>query len=97
MRRNFSKPDQFVKACHERIDGLRTLQYLRFSEDNLKSSLNPQTSVNQLLALLGKPSLALEFSKEKIPELDQARNLLVQYEAEFQQNFMEHWSPKAKW
>lgn len=97
MRRNYARPCQFIKACHERIDGLRTLQYLRFSEENEGPSPDPQTSVNQLLALMGKPPIKMVLSPEHIAELDHVRNLLVGYEAECQKAFMDVWDFKARW
>jgi hypothetical protein len=33
LRRNFKTPEQFIKACHHKIDGLRILQFLKSSQE----------------------------------------------------------------
>jgi hypothetical protein len=38
MRDNYQKRDQFVRACHDRVDGLRILQYVKASFDPSSAS-----------------------------------------------------------
>ncbi len=38
MRDNYQKRDQFVRACHDRVDGLRILQYVKSSFDPSSAS-----------------------------------------------------------
>lgn len=43
LRKNFKSQDLFVRACHERIDGLRILQYLKSYHYVEESSLDFET------------------------------------------------------
>ncbi len=98
MRRTFPDEARFVRACHDRLDGLRTLQCLRFYADREPAS-DPQTCVNDLLARLGRPPLSLSFALATAApaELDRARDALAAIEAECQRAFMTAWDPRAAW
>lgn len=41
LRRNHKRVDQFVRACHERVDGLRLLQYLRSNTTFIDTNTQP--------------------------------------------------------
>ncbi len=97
MRRNFSQTHRFVKACHEKLDGLRTLQFLRFYHEHHPGTSHGQDNLDNLLDKLGKPRLGLRFTEENIEVLEEVRNLLAGYEAENQQRFMAGWDHKARW
>lgn len=97
MRRNFGRPDLFVKACHERLDGLRTLQCLRFYHQHRGSPTRAEESIQDLLERLGKPSFPVTFDLEQLKTLASLRDRLYEYEAEFQRNFMRAWDPRARW
>lgn len=70
LRRNFRSLEAFVHACHERVDGLRILQYLRtFPPD--------ANAFPDLFPLLGLPRpAAVDFAAAPIALLDELRNQL---------------------
>ncbi|MDY5969610.1 MAG: glycosyltransferase family A protein [Bacteroidales bacterium] len=74
LRRNFRSQEAFVRACHERVDGLRILQYLRtFPYD--------ADAFGALFPLLGLPKPeTLDFATAPIGRLDELRNQLFRCE-----------------
>lgn len=92
LRENHKTLDRFVRACHERLDGLRILQYLKAeyrqaaSDDRATlidwldrhGSVLPgtETEASHSLSLLRERTLA-ELS---IPELDEIRRMLFHME-----------------
>jgi len=56
LRKNSATPEQFVRACHQKIDGLRVLQFLK--------SETMKTKQNDVLKLIE----FLEYHNEIIPE-----------------------------
>ena len=90
LRENNSEVDGFVKACHQKIDGLRLLQFLKTMQE-----ARPGTNPRRLKACIekyhGTFTLGfseedhkaweeLDFSQSSIPFLDKIRNLLVETE-----------------
>jgi hypothetical protein len=79
LRNNFKTEQQFVKACHQKIDGLRTLQFVR--------SLNIKGNDNENLAKNLRHHCAIEvadfdFEKNPVEALDAVRNCLFEREQE---------------
>jgi hypothetical protein len=80
MRANFKHQAGFVRACHERVDGLRIFQYLRTSnaliegsdEDHLREYLHRYAGDDSFGELV--------FASSPIGELDRLRLLLMQEE-----------------
>jgi len=97
IRRNFADRGLFIKACHERMDGLRTLRFLRYEEARRGGGESDAFRVNALLEKLKKTPISLDFQTQSIDELDRVRNTLYAYESEFQQRFSENWDPKMRW
>ncbi|NOX48483.1 MAG: glycosyltransferase [Chlorobi bacterium] len=92
LRGNSKTKEQFVKACHQKFDALRTLQYLKW-----ENSKNPRRDENNLLEYLnyfcsGEISAfsfdvnSFDFMKSSIGELDEIRDMLVRIEEEVQIN-----------
>jgi hypothetical protein len=92
LRENSKTKEQFVKACHQKFDALRTLQYLKW-----ENSKNPQRDEEILLKYLNYfcPNEisafsfdinSFDFEKSSIDELDQIRELLVRIEEGIQIN-----------
>jgi hypothetical protein len=79
LRNNFKTEQQFVKACHQKIDGLRTLQCLRFfekkSDDNENLTKNLRCHCNIKLT-------DFHFEKSPVETLDAVRNHLFEKEQE---------------
>ena len=92
LRENFKTKGQFVKACHQKFDALRTLQYLKWEnlknpqrdEDNLLEYVNYFCS-DEISAFLFEIN-SFDFGKSSIEELNEIRNLLVRIEEEIQIN-----------
>jgi hypothetical protein len=79
LRKNFKTEKLFVRACHEKIDGLRILQILRYYQigDSLKNFIN--FSVNELEIPIKKDFL---FDKTSVAEIDAVRNEYFRIESE---------------
>lgn len=50
LRKNFKTQQQFIKACHEKIDGLRILQFLKDSQPKL--NISDEKSLNENMFFL---------------------------------------------
>ena len=82
LRKNYKKADLFVKACTERVDGLRILQYLKQEYNN-----NYQTCINSEIFLKEychsqNITLPDDFSLSQSPIgiINDIRNILFQKE-----------------
>ena len=97
MRRNFGDCGRFVKACHEKLDALRYLQFLRFHRERSGPEPTPSENLQALLSSIGKPVRGIRFELDHLDELAQTRDLLFLYESELQQRFMDRWDHRAQW
>ncbi len=86
LRKNFKEPTRFVRACHEKFDGLRILQYIkqRHAEEKGSDEINlinwlerfyPQHPVSSI-----QDHKNFSFTESSIEELDQLRNFLADEE-----------------
>ena len=82
LRRNFHSPRLFVHACHERLDGLRILQYLRHHR-----ATNPavrRTAEGELSSLMDRHGLALpegfSFAQSPVYIINNVRDQLFRLE-----------------
>jgi hypothetical protein len=91
LRKNNKDEAHFVKACHDKIDGLRILQFLkneqrnseRTDEEYLIEFLN--IFYSELIDIETKEILTeLNFSRTSIQNLDKLRNLLIKIEEKAQ-------------
>jgi len=97
MRRNFKREDLFVRACHEKLDGLRTLQFLKYRRTQSSGLVSERAAVTELLDRLGEPMAVADFVPAHLAELAQLRDHLCALEAGFQRRFMAAWDPRANW
>ena len=90
LRKNNKDENHFVRACYEKVDGLRVLQYLKFAQEKINMTdetclLENMNIYNQYLEI---PDAILSndvsFAKSPIYELDLIRNYLVQVEEKIQ-------------
>lgn len=91
LRRNASTREAFVKACMQRLDGLRVLQFLKTDNQNYA-----ETNEEKLKSLLQSDIFApgetddlpefTDFSQCNIPDLNKIRNILFNKERSLQQN-----------
>jgi hypothetical protein len=79
LRNNFKTEQQFVKACHQKIDGLRTLQFLRSLE---KTSDDNENLLKNLRHHCGVELADFQFENAFVETLDAIRNLLFEKEQE---------------
>lgn len=81
LRRNFKEREKFIRACHQKIDGLRTLQFLKSAaferDDNENLIKNVQLFFNQTLD-------DFDFQTSPVEILNAVRNLLFERENELQ-------------
>ena len=97
MRRNFKREDLFVKACHEKLDGLRTLQFLKYQRTHSKSVPAAERAIMDLLTRLDAPVEGAPFQVAQLTLLARLRDHLCSLEAGFQQRFMAAWDMRARW
>jgi hypothetical protein len=90
LRKNHNDINRFIKACHEKIDGLRILQFLKTSHNE-----NPQPDEENLRNFylryfpgngLEKELDGLSFSLSDVEIIDKIRNFLFETELELQKN-----------
>ena len=90
LRKNHNDMNRFIKACHEKIDGLRILQFLKTShienpqpdEENLRQFHMRFFPGNGLEELLNE----LDFSISDVEIINKIRNFLFETELQFQKN-----------
>ncbi len=93
LRENFRNVSQFVRACHEKFDGLRVLQYLKS-----RSKEEPEKDEESLAGFFSKfypgPELSeiqscldsLDFKNTRLDSLERIRMFLVKKEKNYQVN-----------
>ena len=89
LRQNFKTEAHFVRACLEKIDGLRILQFLK--ENQFPDEKTSENALSELLILLKKqfPELTgnikttVSFQDSFIAELDMVRNALFEIEMNY--------------
>ncbi len=81
LRRNFKTEKLFVRACHEKFDGLRILQMLRYY--NKGDSLNNFILFSNEELGIGLNS-GFTFEKTPVAELDRIRNIYFKAESSSQ-------------
>ena len=90
LRKNHNDLNRFKKACHEKIDGLRILQFLKTShnenpqpdEENLRKFYHRHFTGNGLEKELN----GLSFSVSDVEFINKIRNFLFETELELQKN-----------
>lgn len=86
LRRNHRDPERFVRACHERLDGLRIFQYLRFRQREMgKMAGSDEERLLDCLRRHYPGSIAREisafsFERSPVPEIDALRRVLQEIE-----------------
>jgi hypothetical protein len=88
LRQNHKNPVNFVKACHEKIDGLRILQFLKSrqaldsvrDEENLRQFFSMYFPANKI----EKSVENLDFDTSEVNEINIIRNFLFEIESEMQ-------------
>jgi hypothetical protein len=90
LRENFREPSTFIRACHEKFDGLRILQYLKW--DQKQGSKRDEENLAEFLAefypgecrkLIPAPD-KFSFETSSIQELDEIRRFLAGKEEQYQ-------------
>jgi len=88
LRNNNKTPENFVKACHEKFDGLRILQYLKEKQSEIKHS--DETNLLEFFEKFYPKEIpdffnnSFSFQKAKTDELDILRNILMNIEEKYQ-------------
>ncbi|MCX6272409.1 MAG: hypothetical protein NTU44_14580 [Bacteroidetes bacterium] len=91
LRENNPLPERFIRACHEKVDALRILQYMK--SRNISGNKNDEENLIQFIQnqydRLTWPILAdkgsFSFSDAAVEELNEMRDFLVAREDELQQ------------
>ncbi|MEI6887827.1 MAG: hypothetical protein WCL03_00970 [Bacteroidota bacterium] len=89
LRKNFKTAENFVRACHEKFDGLRILQFLKANqkkypgtdEEHLMKFLQGNYDQSQLRNL-GIDLSSFSFEKSPLADLEKLRLLLFEKEEE---------------
>jgi len=91
LRKNYKVPEQFVIACHHKIDGLRMLQYLKTMQKNLE--MTDESCLKDFfynffkaeeLAGININFDTFSFAKSTVEELDDIRKFFMQKEQLYQ-------------
>lgn len=92
LRQNFKDASSFIRASHEKLDGLRILQYLKFRQntdhrcdEELLSEFLGQFYPAEYKILINDPS-KFSFATSPLDELDQIRRFLMKKEEGYQIN-----------
>jgi hypothetical protein len=89
LRRNFKTPAHFVRACHEKMDGLRLLQYAKFcrchlpeppADEDVLADFITRTIPDHLAADLAFDPRTISFAESPLADLDAVRDVLFRYE-----------------
>ncbi len=83
LKSNSKTKEQFIRACHHKLDGLRILQYLKSSQPSLEKT-DKECLIENFNGML--PVIDLD----KVEVLNNIRNLLVQKEEQYQQSVVIH-------
>jgi len=95
LRQNFKTQTHFIRACHEKIDGLRILQFLKESqlpdEKVSEKSLSELATLyqNQFPELIAGLNTKVDFELTSIAELDHIRDVLFEIEMSYRKI---HWN-----
>jgi glycosyltransferase involved in cell wall biosynthesis len=90
LRENFKDPATFARACHEKFDGLRILQFLK--SEQRKSSKSDEEHLWEFLSRfypeecrkLLPDAAGFSFATSPIDDLDRVRRFLMKKEEEYQ-------------
>ncbi len=92
LRKNYKTEENFVKACYEKVDGLRTLQFLKNRQSSISLS-DEECILDFLNKFYPKVISELEINKKfkfnelTIEKLDKLRNILMEIEEKYQNFF----------
>jgi hypothetical protein len=95
LRLNFKSQAHFIRACHEKIDGLRILQFLK--ESQLPDEKLSEAALSELLflyksqfpELIDKLNITVDFARTSIAELNHIRDVLFEIEMHYRKI---HWN-----
>jgi hypothetical protein len=90
LRKNAKTPEQFLRACSEKVDGLRILQFLKYAQK--EAGYTNEECLPDLFQTYHKNSLGdldflkpgFRFNTATVKELDLIRNTLVNIEENYQ-------------
>lgn len=85
LRENFKTTEQFERACIEKIDGLRILQYLKSTqEQSISTDIESLASLLSILKVEHSIELITKaFEDKNVINIDRIRNILFDFEMEF--------------
>lgn len=90
--KNYPDPEQFLRACHSKFDGLRILQYLKFRNNNAseRDEMNLFSFLKEYypsdLAELKIRGNEFSFERSSFEHLEKIRLFLMKKEEEYQVN-----------
>lgn len=88
LRKNHKNSERFVKACHEKLDGLRILQFLKICHTNQTGSdeehLRQFVTANFSCQSIKKELEQLDFLKSSVENINKIRNFLFEIELKIQ-------------
>lgn len=90
LRENFKQEDKFVQACHQKLDGFRVFQYLKWR--NSANMLSDEENLirffrkfySEKMASLGFDLNEFSFTGTSVEDLDKLRNMLIEIEEGYQ-------------
>jgi hypothetical protein len=100
LRANFKTKNHFVRACHEKVDGLRLLQYLKARQkaENLNDGQNLAEMIRKFLVpgvkAVKVDQTNLDFSSSSVAVLDSIRDYFESVEMYFRKQHFDEVSGK---
>jgi len=90
LRTNHKDIGRFIKACHEKIDGLRILQFLKDGQSKLESkdenNLNMFLRLHFDIRIIQHELDELDFSESPVENISKIRNFLFETELKLQKS-----------
>lgn len=90
LRNNSKQRDKFIRACHNKVDGFRVFQYLKWrnSENRLSDEENFirffDKFYTEKISSLGFDINGFSFSNTSVENMDKLRNMLIEIEEGYQ-------------
>ena len=80
LRKNYKDMRHFIRACHQKVDGLRVFQYVRFRQKSIRYT--DERSIRDMLQKLGAGDRMdiKSFAQDDIQQLRRLRDYLVEME-----------------
>ena len=86
---NIVSKEKFIEACHQKIDGFRIFQYLKYCHLNNIDFYDEDNEMKSFLKMFNSIDIEnFSFNNLPIVELDNIRNKLCEVESAYQKEYI---------